>query len=120
MSEEKTYCHWHKKEETALQCGRCEKYICHRCAIVGPVGARCPECGKGETHFRPAAVLLGVKRLVTAPFQGGSIWRYVIFFVIISVVFRGCMVLSRPDPVEQDPAAIQRALSDESEEFGTD
>ena len=37
-------CTFHPNTETLLQCSKCEKPICSRCAIQTPVGARCPEC----------------------------------------------------------------------------
>ena len=40
------YCSFHPGVETALGCGRCGKYICPRCMIQGPVGARCPDCAR--------------------------------------------------------------------------
>ena len=30
--------------ETELGCSRCETYICPRCLVYTPVGARCPDC----------------------------------------------------------------------------
>lgn len=37
-------CSFHPEVETALGCGKCGKYICPRCMIQTPVGARCPDC----------------------------------------------------------------------------
>jgi hypothetical protein len=38
------YCARHPKTETLLRCGRCETFICPRCAVFTDVGARCPDC----------------------------------------------------------------------------
>ena len=38
------YCQRHPKTETLLRCGRCETFICPRCAVFTDVGARCPDC----------------------------------------------------------------------------
>jgi hypothetical protein len=41
-----TYCTNHKRTETALRCGKCDKPICGRCVIFTPVGTRCRECAR--------------------------------------------------------------------------
>ena len=38
------YCARHPRTETLLRCGRCETFICPRCAVFTDVGARCPDC----------------------------------------------------------------------------
>ncbi len=40
------YCYRHPGRETYVSCGRCERPICTQCAMQGPVGLRCRECGK--------------------------------------------------------------------------
>ncbi len=39
-------CARHPTIETGLACGRCATYICPRCMIPTPVGARCPDCAR--------------------------------------------------------------------------
>ena len=39
-------CSFDPDVETGLACGRCARYICPRCMIQTPVGARCPECAR--------------------------------------------------------------------------
>ena len=41
-----TYCAQHKDTQTNLRCGRCDTPVCPRCMVHGPVGVRCPDCGK--------------------------------------------------------------------------
>ena len=41
-----TYCAQHKDTQTSLRCGRCNTPVCPRCRIHGPVGIRCPDCGR--------------------------------------------------------------------------
>ncbi len=41
-----TYCVRHKDKPTGLRCGRCETPVCPQCMVHGPVGVRCPDCGK--------------------------------------------------------------------------
>ena len=42
-------CPRHPAIETGLACGRCSTYICPRCMIPTPVGARCPDCARVTT-----------------------------------------------------------------------
>jgi len=37
-------CYRHKKVETNVRCGKCDKPICPKCMIPGPAGMRCPDC----------------------------------------------------------------------------
>ena len=48
------YCARHKTTPTRLRCGRCEKPICPKCTVMGPVGARCRECAsnRGSHMYR--------------------------------------------------------------------
>ncbi len=40
------FCYRHPDRETWVSCGRCDRPICTRCAMQGPVGLRCADCGK--------------------------------------------------------------------------
>lgn len=54
-------CAFHPDTETLLRCSKCEKPICNRCAIMTPVGARCPECAHAQrlpTYNLPTVQLL--------------------------------------------------------------
>jgi hypothetical protein len=39
-------CFRHPDRETFVSCGRCDRPICTRCGMLGPVGLRCRDCGK--------------------------------------------------------------------------
>lgn len=52
MSTQPTYCKRHPTEETTLRCSRCEDPICPKCAVLTPVGYRCPSCGKEKSATR--------------------------------------------------------------------
>lgn len=39
-----TVCAVHLDRETSLRCNRCDRFICHECAVHTPVGYRCREC----------------------------------------------------------------------------
>lgn len=43
-----TFCAVHPAQETALRCNRCDRYMCHECAVHTPVGYRCRECVKEQ------------------------------------------------------------------------
>lgn len=40
------YCYRHPDRETWVRCGRCDRPICTKCAMQGPVGFRCRDCGR--------------------------------------------------------------------------
>ncbi len=40
------YCATHPEVETELACGKCGRYICPRCMVQTPVGARCRDCAQ--------------------------------------------------------------------------
>ena len=40
------HCYRHPDRETWVRCGRCDRPICPKCAMQGPVGFRCRDCGK--------------------------------------------------------------------------
>jgi hypothetical protein len=39
-------CAIHPNVETVLRCGRCGQFICPKCMVMTPVGARCPKCAR--------------------------------------------------------------------------
>lgn len=61
--EEPLRCYRHPDRETWVRCGRCDRPICTRCAMQGPVGFRCRDCGKPVrdplTSLTPAQAVLG-------------------------------------------------------------
>ncbi|MFZ4506067.1 MAG: zinc-ribbon domain-containing protein [Fimbriimonas sp.] len=88
-------CYRHKNEMTALACGKCGRPVCYRCAINGPAGIRCPDCGVHKIPFTWrgffADITLGSKRTLGS--LNNSPYRFWIWFAIISLalsVFRGC------------------------------
>ncbi len=76
-----TYCAAHPGVETALQCGRCEKYICPRCMVQTPVGARCRDCAQLRripTYNIPASFMLrgAGAAMVSGAVAGGAWWLF--------------------------------------------
>ena len=84
-------CYRHKKEKTRLRCGRCGRAICPDCAIIGPAGPRCPECGRNKVPVRARGVLHDVAASFKGLFAGP--YRYIFAIVLVSVLLsllRGC------------------------------
>lgn len=56
-------CYRHPQVETFVRCGRCDRPICPRCMVSGPVGMRCRECARSNQdalmRASPAQYLLG-------------------------------------------------------------
>lgn len=76
-----TFCATHPGVETALQCGKCGKYICPRCMVQTPVGARCRECARLRripTYHIPSAFLLrgAAAALVAGGIAGAGWWLF--------------------------------------------
>jgi hypothetical protein len=87
------YCYRHPKSETYVRCGRCDQPICPKCAVQGPVGFRCRQCGLVKSaslaSFTPRQLVLGIG----AAFGGGAILGYlggqVGFYSIFIAFFAG-------------------------------
>lgn len=79
------YCARHQKDTTRVRCGRCEKPVCTRCAIHGPVGVRCRECAKNRVPVRPMGLLHSAGQGLE---QNGPrmVWYAALWVLIISVV----------------------------------
>lgn len=90
------YCYRHPKSETYVRCGRCDQPICPKCAVQGPVGFRCRQCGLARsatiTSFSPRQLALGVG----IPIAGGAIVGYlggqIGFYSIFLAFFAGAFI----------------------------
>ena len=79
------FCGKHKKEPTRVTCGRCEKPVCPRCAVYGPVGVRCRECAKNRVPVRPMGVLHGAGRQIGRnPCQ--TVWYLAVWAFIVTTI----------------------------------
>ncbi|MFN8630597.1 MAG: hypothetical protein U0838_09845 [Chloroflexota bacterium] len=91
------FCYRHPDRETLISCGRCEKPICTKCAMQGPVGFRCRDCGKPVrdpfTSFTPVQLIGGL----AASFGGGLLAAYVGgmfgFFALFVAFFAGGLIV---------------------------
>ena len=90
------YCYRHPKSETYVRCGRCDQPICPKCAVQGPVGFRCRQCGlvksAAVTDFSPRQLALGLG----VPLGAGAILGYlggqVGFYSIFLSFFAGAFI----------------------------
>lgn len=87
------YCYRHPDRETWVRCGRCDRPICTRCAMQGPVGVRCRQCGKPAfdplTSFTPSQAVLGSATAILAGIVNGFIATRIGFFAIFVAYFGG-------------------------------
>lgn len=90
------FCYRHADRETYVRCGRCDRPICPRCAMQGPVGFRCRDCGKPVydplTSFRPEQLVLGSLVSLGASTLGGVIGLQIGFFVIFVGFLAGGLI----------------------------
>lgn len=87
-----SFCYRHPKVPTNLSCGRCERPICTKCAVIGPNGVRCKECARQNIAIRPGAVVHEVKRSVfrvvfASPW---SLWMIITVVGFAFWMFRSC------------------------------
>ena len=90
------YCYRHPKSETYVRCGRCDQPICPKCAVQGPVGFRCRQCGlvKSATlaSFTPQQLVLGTG----VAMGGGAVIGYLGglagFYSIFIAFFAGAFI----------------------------
>ncbi|MGH2523830.1 MAG: B-box zinc finger protein [Anaerolineales bacterium] len=84
---ETLYCANHPQTATSLRCNKCGKPICAKCAVLTPVGYRCPECVRTQQQIFETAVWYDylVAVVVTAPLAtlAGLLVTRLGFFVII-------------------------------------
>jgi len=87
------HCYRHPDRETYVRCGRCDQPICPKCAMQGPVGFRCRQCGRLKhdplTSFTPAQLALGLGISIASGALASLIAGQVGFFGIIIGFFAG-------------------------------
>ena len=89
------YCYRHPKSETYVRCGRCDQPICPKCAVQGPVGFRCRQCGLVKsatlTSFTPQQLALGLGTSLgggaVLGYLGGQVGFYSIFLSFFAGAF---------------------------------
>ncbi len=89
-------CYRHPDRETWVRCGRCDQPICTRCAMQGPVGFRCRQCGRPArdplTSMRPAQVAIGLGISLLGGVVIGLVGPRIGFFGLLLAWFGGGIV----------------------------
>lgn len=90
------FCYRHPDRETYIRCGRCDRPICTRCAMQGPVGFRCRQCGTLAfdplTALSPAQMALGFAVAAAGGAVAGFIAGQIGIFSIIVSFFAGGII----------------------------
>jgi hypothetical protein len=85
-----SYCATHPKVETGLACSRCGKYICPRCMIQTPVGARCNDCARVRRapvfDVKPQQLFLAIGASILMAVGLGVAWG-ILFIEIRKIPF---------------------------------
>jgi hypothetical protein len=93
---ERLFCYRHRDRETWIRCGRCDQPICPSCAMQGPVGFRCRECGTPAfdplTSFTARQIVLGALVSLVAGSFAGLVASRVGFFGVFIAFFAGGMI----------------------------
>jgi len=83
------FCYRHPARETWVRCGRCDQPVCTGCALQGPVGLRCRECGTPPrdplTAFAPAELGAGVAAAAGAGTLAGLVGLQIGFFFSLCI-----------------------------------
>jgi hypothetical protein len=79
------YCSKHRKETTRITCGRCEKPICPKCTVHGPVGVRCHACARNKVAIRPRGVLHSAGQQMDTPL-GRTVWYVAVWAIVVNIV----------------------------------
>jgi hypothetical protein len=95
--DDRLFCYRHLDRETRIRCGRCEKPICTQCAMQGPVGFRCRDCGRPVrdpmTSFTPVQLIGGL----AASFGGGLLAAFISgrfgLFALFVAFFAGGLIV---------------------------
>jgi hypothetical protein len=90
------HCYRHPDRETYVRCGRCDRPICTRCAMQGPVGFRCKNCGTLAndplTTFRPTQLALGLAIATIGGIAIAMVTGFTGWFGIIIAFFGGGII----------------------------
>ena len=93
QGEATTYCTQHPQRDKALRCNRCERFMCHECAVHTPVGYRCRECVKEQdrqffdARFTDELLIVLVCALSAAAGMFVlALFRFLLFALLLAVV----------------------------------
>ena len=90
------FCYRHPDRETWVRCGRCDRPICTKCAMQGPVGFRCRDCGRPVrdpmSSFTPAQLLGGLAVSFGGGLLAAAISARFGFFALFVAFFAGGLI----------------------------
>jgi hypothetical protein len=90
------FCYRHPDRETWVRCGRCDRPICPQCAMQGPVGFRCRDCGRPVrdpmSSFTPTQLLGGLAVSVGGGLLAAAISTRFGFFALFVAFFAGGLI----------------------------
>lgn len=100
------FCYRHPKVPTNLSCGRCERPICTKCAVIGANGVRCRDCARQNIPVRPGAVAYEVKRSIFQILRFGP-WGIWMLITVIGFVFYMVRSCAAPGPSHREPPPVE-------------
>jgi hypothetical protein len=96
IDDDRLFCYRHPERETWVRCGRCDRPICPRCAMQGPVGFRCRDCGRPAfdplTSFTTVQAVGGLGVAIGAGILVALIASRIGFFSILISYFAGGVI----------------------------
>ena len=110
---DRQFCYRHLDRETWVRCGRCDRPICTACAMQGPVGMRCRDCGKpvrdAFTSMTARQWLVAGGLALGAGLIVGYIGMQFGWFALVAAFFAGRItvdVLDRANGIKRGPRII--------------
>lgn len=95
-TESATYCEKHPDRESGLQCNRCGRYMCTKCAVHTPTGYRCVDCIKQQSKIFDTAetqdYIMAAGVAVVLSWIGSAISSRFGFFTILLAPAAGTMI----------------------------
>ena len=90
------FCYRHPDRETWVRCGRCDQPICTKCAMQGPVGFRCKQCGTLKNDplrsFTTTQLVVGSLAAIAGGAVNAFIGAQLGFFTIFIGFFAGGLI----------------------------
>ncbi len=85
------FCLRHPDTESNLRCSKCDSYICPRCLVMTPVGARCPDCAHVQAlpqfEVKPIEYARGTGAAAGVALVAGAIWAILPFGNFLGFLF---------------------------------
>src|SRR3954453_20357800 len=111
------HCYRHPDRVTRISCGRCERPICTKCAMQGPVGFRCRQCG--QLAFDPIRSVTPVQAAIAGVISvgGGAVTGFIsaqlgYFTIFVSFIAGGLIgeAVMRAIGIKRGPVIVGLVL----------